>query len=267
MGQPDLPLGDRMKLYELHHTNQVLLQGAPVLARMDGRAFHSYTKGMERPYDASLSEAMVHTTMDLVEETNALVGYTQSDEISLLWLDNVYFGGKVHKMLSHLAAQTTLSFYKNHGFRYSGRRPTFDARVWVVPSKREAANYFVWREKDAIKNSISMAAHCYYSDTELHQKNSDERQELLFQKGVNWNAYPKHFKRGTFVRREEFKRRLSPEELQDLPPLHHARKNPDMRVKRSEIREVSFAGIIKTSNRQEFLFDGAAPVKRIEDNG
>src|SRR5581483_5540743 len=103
--------------------------------------------------------------------------------------------------------------------------PMFDARVWNVPSQDEAANYFLWRERDARKNSVAMAAQSVCSHRELQNKNGSDMQEMLFQRGINWNDYPPQFKRGTFVRRKLVERPFTAAELEKLPAGHEARGN------------------------------------------
>lgn len=204
-------LGDRMKLYESLECGRLVMPRIPVIARVDGRAFHSFTRGMDRPFDERMQAAMIATAVALATETNANMVYTQSDEITLAWhttdpKSQIWFGGRLFKMTSQLAAHATLAFFEavqKFMPEYASRRPTFDARVWQVPDTTEAANVFVWREWDAAKNSISMAASHYYSPKELHGKSGAEKQEMLFQKGVNWNAYPVAFKRGTYIQRRK----------------------------------------------------------------
>jgi tRNA(His) 5'-end guanylyltransferase len=205
-------LGDRMKLYEQIEAGRAAIPRLPILVRIDGKGFSSWTKGLGRPYDSRLSELMIQTTEFLVTETCANLGYTQSDEISLVFLpgnedSQTYFGGKFQKLTSVLASYTTAFFNSKVAEHIPEKRSKlaiFDCRVWVVPSLVEAANAFVWRELDATKNSISMAAMEYYSHKELFKKSGKEKQEMLFQKGINWNDYPVHFKRGTYVRRETY---------------------------------------------------------------
>lgn len=258
-------LGDRMKIYEAAEAGRRLMPLLPVMARIDGRAFHSFTRGMDRPFDQRLSDAMVETTRQLVRETNACMGYTQSDEITLAWhADNhksqIWFDGRVAKMTSQLAAHATLTFYRlmletMPGFAH--RLPTFDARVWQVPNRTEGANVFLWREWDATKNSVSMAAAAYYGHKELHGKNSADKHELLFQKGVNWNDYPAFFKRGTYVQRVTVCKPFSADELERLPPKHAARTNPAIVVERTEYRVLDIPPLGTVTNRDAVVFDGA----------
>lgn len=270
-------LGDRIKAYENLEAGRRLLPLLPIVARMDGRSFHNFAKGLKRPYDERLSQLMIETTRALVQETNARIGYTQSDEISLiLYSDDpdsqVYFDGRVHKMVSQLAAQTTAIFNfllpqyipEKAEARRVDRMPTFDARIFIVPSLTEATNAILWREQDATKNSVSMAARAYYSHDELHNKNSSEMQEMLFQKGVNWNDYPTFFRRGSYIQRITVKKKLTPEELEALPPKHNARLNPDMEFERTEIRPLELPPLARVTNRERVLFFGDAPVLKTE---
>lgn len=202
-------LGDRQKEYERRYESTAM-NYVPLLARIDGRAFHSFTKGLNRPYDENLSKLMVETTKFLVDEMVANIGYTQSDEISLIWFQKTYqsqfpFGGRIQKLSSVLASLASAFFNKllpSFLPAKSEQVPVFDARVWQVPSLDEAVNYFLWRERDAIRNSILMATSSVYSHLEMQNKNTSELQEMLFQKGINYNDYPYFFKRGTWVRRD-----------------------------------------------------------------
>lgn len=254
-------LGDRMKVYEGTYAKQRFLPGLPIVARIDGRGFSRFTRGMNRPYDQTMSDAMIHTTAELVKHTQASVGYTQSDEITLIWYSNdykskVWFDGRVQKMTSLLGAHATLYFnqYVNkHMPEYAKRNPTFDARVWNVPNLQEAVNVLIWREWDATKNSIQMAGHHYFSNAQLHKKNTSEIQEMLWsQHNVNWNDYPTFFKRGTYVGwvRLEGNRRLSQGEIDILPPKHQARFN---------------GGYINKSTRVQRIYDGLPPITKLTD--
>lgn len=260
-------LGDRMKLYEGAEAGRRLMPLLPAMARIDGRAFHGFTRGMARPFDAAFSECMVATTAALVRDTGACMGYTQSDEITLAWLSRttqsqIYFDGRVAKMTSQLAAQATLIFYRVVLARmpqYADRLPTFDARVWNVPNCAEGANVFLWRELDATKNSVSMAASAYYSHKELHGKHSGDMHDMLHAKGVNWNAYPARFKRGTYVQRRTVAIPFSADEMERLPPKHEARTNPGLLVERSVCAVLDMPPLGTVTNREAVIFDGAEP--------
>jgi tRNA(His) 5'-end guanylyltransferase len=135
--------------------------------------------------------------------------------------------------------------------------PVFDCRIFQLPNRTEAANAFVWREKDATKNAVSMAARTLYSHKELLGKGSSQMQEMIFQKGINFNDYPAFFKRGTFVRRISEQRTLTLEELATIPEKH--RPVPDQPVTRSSIIEIEMPVFTKVLNREAVIFEGATP--------
>ncbi len=265
----DDALGDRMKMLERGAIMERFMPLLPLMARIDGRSFHGFTQGLERPYDARMSRMMIDTTKYLVKETGATIGYCQSDEISLCWYSSSYdsqlfFDGRVFKVVSQLAAMTTLYFYELCQEKlppeYAKKRPTFDCRAWNVPNKTEAVNTLLWRELDASKNSISMAARSVFKHGELMNKNGSEMQEMLWQKGINWNDYPVFFRRGTFVQRKTISRKFTTTELADLPPKHKAHSTPELTFSRSEYVELDLPPLNKVANREDVIFEGADPV-------
>ncbi|HEV3385386.1 MAG TPA: tRNA(His) guanylyltransferase Thg1 family protein [Gemmata sp.] len=257
-----------MKLYEAAETERHFMPLLPIYARIDGRCFSLFTRGLDRPFDIRITRAMIETTKFLVAETHARIGYTQSDEISLVWLQDrydseVFFNGKVQKLNSVLASLATVKF--NHSCledaalaeRAREQLPVFDCRVFQLPNRTEAANVYLWRETDATKNAISMAARSFYSHKQLHGKTSAEMQELIFQKGQNFNDYPAFFKRGTFVRRITVDRQLTEDELARIPEKH--RPTPGAIVSRSSVVEIDMPVFTKVTNREDVIFDGAEP--------
>lgn len=215
-------LGDRMKGYE-RTSSSTLLRRTPVIVRVDGKAFHTYTKKFNAETDPSMKadpfsdimhQVMAHTAMALTWQTqNAVLGYTQSDEISILLRDwdtlttDQWFGGSVQKIVSTTAAMAASYFnYFMRGYeetvpdlKPNGIQsiPLFDSRVFNIP-KEEVTNYFVWRQKDATRNSINMLARHYFSHKQLHGKNTSEVQDMLMlEHGVNWNNIDTWKKRGT----------------------------------------------------------------------
>lgn len=262
-------LGDRMKAYEARESDRRFLPMVPVYARIDGRNFSAFTRGMDRPYDVDMTETMIRTTEALVEETHARIGYTQSDEISLVWLadrsdSSIFFDHRIAKMTSVLASYATAAFmveflhtkHTNKAYEY----PHFDCRVFQLPNRTEAANVFLWREQDATKNAVSMAARAVYSHRELDHKNSPEMQEMLFSKGINFNDYPTFFKRGTFVRRETVWREFTEDELAAIPEQH--RPEPGIKIQRSQIKRLDMPRFSSVTNREDVIFDGAEPTVR-----
>jgi tRNA(His) 5'-end guanylyltransferase len=257
-----------MKFYENQTCGVKMLPRIPVIARLDGKGFSKFTKGLKRPYDERLSRLMIETTKYLVKETNANCGYTQSDEITLMWYtdkidSSIYFDGRLFKMTSDLSAMCSV-YFNRHLPSYLpekvDRMPRFDARVFNVPTLDEAVNVFLWREQDATKNSITMAASEYYSHNFLHGKNGSEKQELLFQKGINWNDYPDFFKKGTYIQRKRVLSSFTVEELERLPLKHNARKDPNVLIERWVVDEIKLPPLSKLQDRVDVIVFGKDPV-------
>lgn len=211
---------------------------------------------------------MVETTSRLLADTHARIGYTQSDEISLVWLQEryggeIFFDGRVQKMASVLAGIATARFHlacRAHpalAERVERMAPHFDCRVFPLPNRAEAANAFLWRERDATKNAVSMAARAYYPHRQLHGKTAAQMQEMLFAQGINFNEYPAWFKRGTFLRRAVIARPLTGEEIARIPEPH--RPAPGALVERTAILTVDMPPFGAVTNREAVIFDGAHP--------
>ncbi|HMG64173.1 MAG TPA: tRNA(His) guanylyltransferase Thg1 family protein [Streptosporangiaceae bacterium] len=197
-------LGERMKGYEAVH-RAVLPRRTHSLLRIDGRAFHSYLRGCRRPFDEAFMADMDAVAEAVCAEiSGAAFAYTQSDEISILITDfaqlttQPWFGGVVAKVLSVSASLATAVLNERRG-----GRALFDARVFTIGDPVEVANYFLWRQRDAVRNSISMAAQARFSHALLHGVSSGGMQELLFaEAGINWNDYPDGCKRGRVTVRQ-----------------------------------------------------------------
>lgn len=210
-------LGDRMKRYE-SVTKTHLMRRTPVIIRIDGKAFHTFTKRLKRvdpslkdtPYSIIMHEAMMATTEALVSGIQGCVlGYTQSDEISLLLRDwdtletQPWFDGTIQKIVAVSASIATGAF----NFTYSKHEipldlsdiAHFDSRVSNYPIE-EVVNYFIWRQQDASRNSVQMFGHYYFSQKEMHGLNNSEVQDkLMLEKGVNWNDVATWMKRGSCI--------------------------------------------------------------------
>jgi tRNA(His) 5'-end guanylyltransferase len=218
MSQTDT-LGTRMKGYEATSQN-TLLRRMPVIIRIDGKAFHTFTKRLKHvdpsvsvtPFSTKLHSIMDATMVALYMNTQTCVfGYTQSDEISLLLRDwdnfetQQWFGGNVQKMTSVSASIATAAFNLMYGKDIEqpdcfSDCALFDARVYNLP-KEEVTNYFIWRQQDASRNSVQMLGHYHFSQKEMHGKNNSQVQDMLMlEKGVNWNDLPTWMKRGSCVR-------------------------------------------------------------------
>ncbi len=251
-------LGDRMKGYENVHRHY-LLRRTPVIIRVDGKAFHTFTKRFNsytdssmqtNPFSHRLHAVMTGTAVAMMGNIqNAVLAYTQSDEISILLKDwstlttDQWFGGNLQKIASTSAAMASayFNFLLNHEFRghqqFEDPVPTcipeiplFDARVYNIPDK-EVNNYFIWRQQDATRNSINMLARYYFSQKELHGKNVGAVQDMLMlERGVNWNNIETWKKRGSCVRLKRmtdngYLMSDSPTILDDNPPIFTQDRN------------------------------------------
>ena len=222
-------LGKRMKEFYEQVPKTRLVRRMPVAIRIDGKAFHTFTRGFEKPFDEVLGRAMRETMKYLCENIQGCVlGYQQSDEITLILIDykkltsSAWFDYEVQKMCSIAASMATMTFnkffknevdkfYYNHCYRkdplfekhyqpyrdaqYKGAM--FDARCFNIP-KEEVANLIYWRQLDATRNSIQMVGQANFSHSELQNKSCNQIQEMLFQeRDINWNDFPTHLKRGS----------------------------------------------------------------------
>lgn len=220
-------LGERMKENYENRTRLFLPRRTYTIIRLDGKAFHTYTKGFHRPYDLELMSLMDDTAVALCEGIQgALMAYVQSDEISILLTDfdtihtDAWFDGNIQKIVSVSASMATAAFnglvlhnIANKALQGDSKakidlaaahanclKPAyFDSRTFSIPDRNEVFNYFIWRQQDATRNSIQMGAQSLYSQKQLNGKNTSELQELMFQKGVNWDKYPAGFKRGRMI--------------------------------------------------------------------
>lgn len=198
-------LGDRMKGQYERRAQSWLPRRTFTIVRLDGKAFHTYTRGLERPYDLRLMMDMGYTAAFLCQEVQgAVLAYTQSDEISLLLTDyaspgtQAWFDGNVQKIVSISASACTAKF---NALR-PGKLAMFDSRAFVIPDPVEVVNYFVWRQRDAIRNSILMLGQAHFSHKQLQGLNTNQIQELLWQeKQINWSEEVTQFKRGQLTQR------------------------------------------------------------------
>lgn len=265
--------GDRMKYYESMEAGRRFLPMLPVIARLDGKNFSRWTKGLKRPYDERMNELMKKVTVDLVTNTNANIGYTQSDEITLGFYSNsfksqIFFDGRIMKLTSVLASMAT-AYFNDWAPKLiperEGYLAYFDCRVWQLPNLVEGTNAILWRELDATKNSVSMAARHYYSHQQLHGLGRADMMDLLHAKGVNWNDYPVFFKRGVYVQRHKEIRKFTADEIEDLPEQHEARTNPNLEVERTDTLIMDdMPPLAKVINRTEVLFFGDDPIVESE---
>lgn len=261
-------LGDRIKEYEIIECGRKLIPRLPLYARIDGRCFSKFTKGMDRPFDENFYQCMLETTKYLVSETQAEIGYFQSDEISLCWKPNhIPFNGKIFKIMSVLSGMAsskfTLESIKYFEDKTLLKIPHFDCRIFSLPSESEVANAFVWRNLDCAKNAISQVASTFLSHNQLHKLNSSQKQELLFkEKGINFNDIGAKFKRGTWIRNINIEVNLSDDELNNIPEKHR----PSGPVIRSKLEVLTDAvpPFNKVINKTGFIFNKEQPIKQEE---
>lgn len=202
-------IGDRMKSYYEDRTRFLLIRRSYTIIRIDGKAFHTYTKGLIKPFDQQLVNDMDQTACFLCKSIQgAKFAFVQSDEISILLTDfeeittDSWFDGNIQKIASVSASMATARFNELR----PGKLAFFDSRVFQIPGKIEVENYFIWRQQDTVRNSISSAAQSVYSPKELDGKNTDQQQEMLFQKGINWNDYNITLKRGRLIVKEIYEK-------------------------------------------------------------
>lgn len=231
-------LGDRMKNNYENITRYYLTRRMPVIIRVDGRSFHTFTNGFKKPFDDILVKTMQDTMKYLCENIQGCVlGYTQSDEISLVLIDyaelttDAWFGNNLQKMCSISASMATLAFNRAFAKAFDewgranlpdwdmggtnqpvdekllklcktydkalNKGAMFDSRVFTIP-KEEVCNALIWRQQDATRNSIQSVGQANFSQKELHGKSCNDIQDMLMlQKGINWNDYSTTLKRGS----------------------------------------------------------------------
>ncbi len=202
-----LTLSDRMKEFYENRTRYYLPRRTYTIIRIDGKAFHTYTKGLKRPFDDKFISDMDETACYLCKNIQgAKFAFVQSDEISILLTDfdtlqtDAWFDGNIQKIVSISASLATAKFNELRPNKIA----LFDSRVFTVPSKEEVANYFLWRQQDTTRNSILSLGQSMFSYNELLNKKCDEIQEMCFQKGTNWNNLPPKLKIGRFISKVEY---------------------------------------------------------------
>lgn len=185
-------LGDRMKGNYEARDRHYLARRTPVIVRVDGRAFHTFTRGFEKPFDQRIMNAMTCAARAVCENAQGCkCAYVQSDEASFLLTDydtlqkDAWFDYSQSKIESIAASLMTAVF--NDYLRDLGTQKLaqFDARAFNVP-REEVANYFLWRAKDWERNSVSMYCGAFYSAKEMHGQGRADQHEMLHAKGKNW---------------------------------------------------------------------------------
>lgn len=224
-------LGSRMKEYE-YVTRNYLVNRVPIIVRIDGKAFHKFTRGLDKPCDKIFMESMKKTTVELCKQVQGTVmGYTQSDEISLVLMNTsdrnseLWFNNNLSKIISVSASIATVEFNKtfmnlgvqyeldnnvlfdnkNNNHKYSSKYMTanFDSRAFNIP-REEVINYFIWRQRDCQKNAVNSAARTMFSHKQLQGLNQKQlKEKMLTEKGLNFDkVFADVFKNGMIVIKE-----------------------------------------------------------------
>lgn len=229
MNTSKISLGDRMKDFYESRSKIKLLRRIYTLVRIDGQAFKTYTSNLKRPFDEGLMEDMEEATKYACSKIQgAKFGYVQSDEITILITDfedintDAWFDNDIQKLASLTASYVATKFNQlriiralsnNYSVDDDGmiqsksvieliqkiKLANFDSRAFQLPTKTEVENYFIWRQQDIIRNSISSAARVHYSSKLLEKVNSDKKIEMLKEKGVDWNSIDRYYKNGRLV--------------------------------------------------------------------
>lgn len=261
-------LSDLSKFFEKNYSPEVMMPLIPTIIRLDGNNFSKFTKGLEKPFDESLTDLMIDCSKFLLEETNANIAFTQSDEISLiLYSDSlkspIYHNGEKQKILSKLTGKL-VTFFNDKRQEYLPKHnkvANFDCRIYQVPSMKWACNQLLWRENDAIRNSISMLAQSLFSQKILNGLTDNQMKELLLEdKGVKWNDLHPKFKRGSYIKKTLVKRVFSISELESLPKKHNAHKNPDLEIERNIISRIDMPKFSSIENPIDVVFYDKLPI-------
>lgn len=220
-------LSIRQKEFYEMRTRTYLPRRTYTIIRLDGKAFHTWTKGLKRPFDEDFVRDMDETAIYLCKNIQgAKLAFVQSDEITIVLTDfdtlttDAWFDGEVQKMVSVSAAMATSRFnqlrmrrlfFMKEGLEWSSamdyidsyKLAEFDSRTFTIPHRTEVMNNILWRQRDCVRNSISSLAQSLYSHSELNGKNQSDMQEMCFQKGVNWNDLDPKIKRGRLIIKQE----------------------------------------------------------------
>jgi tRNA(His) guanylyltransferase len=247
--------GDRMKALEGAFTSAKVSPDKWMAVRIDGRGFSKYTKGFSKPFSGRITGAMKTATEALMKETHASVGYTQSDEITLLYPPSEgerIFGGKVSKINSVFASIATAHF--NHFMKpYHDKHAYFDCRAWEVPDEVEASNTLLWRVQDARKNSVSSHFRWTVGHKAMQNLNSSEMiQYLIDHNKEDWYDLPNVWKYGTYLKNVTREAYLTQAELDEIP---ESKRPTDLKFVRKVIESVDlgYFGDLSLEQRVNFV--------------
>ena len=220
-----------MKAYERVYDPPRLPKNDYIMARLDGCCFSTFTQHFVKPYDGVLAQAMAITAADLLDKFNATLAYTFSDEITLVWVpeqhrddtDKIFYkdlpyGGKVLKWSTVLASFASTSFNKRLAEEIDGwedrhdprmisvikhESAVFDARIFSVPDEMEVMNNLIWRARDCWRNNVHGLARRYFSQEELHCKDTPRQLEMLKERGSNFHEWIPEFKYGVVLKHKQ----------------------------------------------------------------
>lgn len=269
-------LGDRMKIYEAVTTEINLVPNMPIYIRIDMRAGHSFCRGLNRPFDDDYSNAMKAATSYVVEKTNAMIGYCQSDEASFIWSesDKIPFETRLFKLQSVFASMFTSAFFNAClGTKLEARvkkvLPSFDCRACNLPSLDECVNMLLFRERDCLKNAITLVALEHFSNKQIHKKNGDEKIEMLKSIGVDFNNdIDEDFRYGAWFRRVVFQKELDADTIAKIPESKRILdENGKMLVTRSEVRQIKFGmPLSRIANKLAVILGDEQPREKVVDH-
>lgn len=225
-------LGDRMKKFYESRTRTFLPRKSYTIIRIDGKAFHTYTRAFKKPFDDDLMNMMDETAKHLCKNIQgAKVAFVQSDEISILvtdfetYLTDAWYDGNVQKIVSVSASIATAKFnqlrwanFVNNKYNQTTDKidwtwfmdlaklplAEFDSRTFTIPNPVEVENYFIWRQNDTVRNSVSMLARKLYSPQQLMGKNNSQLREMCLEKGTNWDELEGKYKNGRMILKQYY---------------------------------------------------------------
>lgn len=247
--------GDRMKDYEKVFTSTKIDPSQYMCVRIDGKGFSKFTKGFNKPFDGRVTNAMITTTKALVKETHASVGYTQSDEITLIYPPTEgerMFDGKVAKINSVFASIATAHF-NNHIRAHVDKFAYFDCRVWSVPDAVEASNVLLWRVQDARKNSISSLMRWTCGHKRMANLSGKQMIDVMqVEKNVDWHDLPNLWKYGTYVKPTTYETYMTDKEMEDIPEGKKPIGVPITRTKIENV-DIGYFGDLELEKRMNFV--------------
>lgn len=238
-------------------------EGSWCIIRVDGRAFHTYTRPFKKdgPFSSKIIAAMNAAAVALLNEFKAELVYWQSDEITLVIPpERIPFSGKTHKLNSIAASVATAAFNREMVLE-DVPDAIFDARAFAG-DREDCALCIMWRQRDCIKNSVSAAAQSVYSHKQLEGRNTDDKISMMAENGLDWHAYSYGIKYGTFIRKVNVE--IPVDELKSEIPekeLERIRENGGT-VTRTKLDFPKYPVLTTISNLEGMLFEGEDPIRK-----